>query len=158
MNMVESIARELTRRGWRLATAESCTGGMLSARLTARPGSSAYYAGGVVAYANDLKRRLLNVPPGELARHGAVSAPVARLMAGGALRRCAADVALSTTGIAGPDGATPGKPVGTVYIGIATREVCRAQRFHFAGQRAAVRRQACLAALRILRQTLTNGR
>jgi nicotinamide-nucleotide amidase len=106
------VARLLTGR--RIATAESCTAGMVAARLTDRPGSSDYVAGGVVAYSNEAKAELLGVDPGLIEAHGAVSEPVAEAMAVGALQRFGADTAVATTGIAGPAGGTPEKPVGTV--------------------------------------------
>lgn len=112
----------LAARGLRLATAESCSGGLVGVKLTAVPGSSRYYPGGVVAYSNESKRALLEVPAALLERHGAVSAEVARAMAEGARRRFGADLAVSTTGISGPDGGTPEKPVGLVYVGLASPE------------------------------------
>jgi nicotinamide-nucleotide amidase len=115
------VGRMLAERGLTLATAESCTGGLIGARLTAVPGSSRYYRGGVVAYANDAKRDLLGVPEPLLREHGAVSEPVARAMAEGARERFGADLALATTGISGPDGGTPEKPVGLVWIAYASK-------------------------------------
>ena len=106
----DQIAQLLTGR--RIATAESCTGGLLAARLTERPGSSAYLAGGLVAYANEAKTDLLGVDPALIDAHGAVSEPVAEAMAAGALRRFGADTAVAITGIAGPGGGTEDKPVG----------------------------------------------
>ena len=113
----DQVAQLLTGR--RIATAESCTGGLLSARLTERPGSSAYLAGGLVAYANEAKADLLGVDPALIDEHGAVSEPVAEAMADGALRRFGADTAVAITGIAGPDGGTEDKPVGTVCFTVA---------------------------------------
>jgi nicotinamide-nucleotide amidase len=118
--MEQVVGALLAARGLTLATAESCTGGLVGAKLTAVPGSSRYYLGGAVAYSNDAKQALLDVPGELLQRHGAVSAEVARAMAEGARRRFGAELAVSTTGISGPDGGTPEKPVGLVYVGFAS--------------------------------------
>jgi PncC family amidohydrolase len=122
----------------RVATAESCTGGTIAARLTSQPGSSAYFAGGVVAYANDVKERVLGVPAAVLARPGAVSEASAQAMAEGAGNLLGATHTVSTTGIAGPEGGTARKPVGLVYIGIATPGGTRVERHVFPGDRQAV--------------------
>ncbi|MCB4821459.1 CinA family protein [Roseicella aerolata] len=129
----------LESRGLRLATAESCTGGLIAAALTAIAGSSAVVTHGFVTYSNEAKRDVLDVPWGVLEGYGAVSDSVARRMAEGALARSGADVAVSCTGIAGPGGATPGKPVGLVHLGVAMRGETRAIRRVFPGDRAAVR-------------------
>ncbi|MFN2427507.1 MAG: competence/damage-inducible protein A [Candidatus Binatia bacterium] len=120
-SMEQVVGQLLTSRGLRVATAESCTGGLIGDRLTDVAGSSVYYSGGIVAYSNDLKERVLGVNVKTLEQYGAVSEQTAREMATGALRVAASDIAVSTTGIAGPDGGTPDKPVGTVAIAIATR-------------------------------------
>ncbi|MGI9626868.1 MAG: CinA family protein [Longimicrobiales bacterium] len=112
------VAETLSRRGWTLATAESCTGGLLGKTITDRPGSSAFYAGGVIAYANEIKVSQLGVSPEDLAAHGAVSESVAAQMADGVRDRFASDVALSVTGVAGPGGGTDQKPVGTVWMAV----------------------------------------
>jgi len=125
------VGRMLAERGLTLATAESCTGGLIGARLTAVPGSSRYYRGGVVAYANEAKRDLLGVPEALLREHGAVSEPVARAMAEGARARFGADLALATTGISGPDGGTPEKPVGLVWIAHASKQGVEAEQMIF---------------------------
>ena len=152
---VKSVMALLLERGWRLATAESCTGGLIAHWVTAIPGSSSVYAGGAVAYANEAKTALLGVPPALIERHGAVSAPVAEAMARGALERLGADVAVSTTGIAGPSGGTAEKPVGLVYIGVATRQgVCRAEACHFKGTRGEVQIAAGQAALEMIQTEL----
>jgi PncC family amidohydrolase len=111
----------LLARGWTVCAAESCTGGLLLSRLTDIPGSSQWVVGGVIAYADRIKRDLLGVPDDLLQTHGAVSEPVARAMAHGVIARFQTDVAISITGIAGPGGATPGKPVGLTYIGLLMR-------------------------------------
>jgi nicotinamide-nucleotide amidase len=129
----------LESRGLRLATAESCTGGLIAAALTAIAGSSAVVTHGFVTYSNEAKRDVLGVPWGVLEGYGAVSDSVARRMAEGALARSGADVAVSCTGIAGPGGATPGKPVGLVHLGVSMRGETRAIRRVFPGDRAAVR-------------------
>ena len=121
----------LAERGTTLATAESCTGGLLGERVTAVPGASAYYRGGAVTYSNEAKTALLGVPEALLAAHGAVSGEVAQAMAEGARARFGADLAVSTTGISGPDGGTPDKPVGLVYVGFASSDGSEAHRFEF---------------------------
>src|SRR5207302_7165610 len=141
--------------GRRIATAESCTGGLLSARLTDLPGSSAYVAGGVLAYANEAKTELLGVAPDLIAEHGAVSEPVAEAMADGALRRFGADTAVAINGIAGPGGGTDDKPVGTVCFTVALaagRPVTRTIRLP--GNRNDVRERSTTVAMHLLRQTL----
>lgn len=150
----EIIARAAAR-GLTIATAESCTGGLIAGALTAAPGASAAFTHGFVTYADAAKTTMLGVPAALIARHGAVSPQVARAMACGARRASGADIAVSVTGIAGPDGGRPGKPVGTVYIGIAGpggRAAAFAHRFR--GDRAAVRAATTAAALRHLARAL----
>lgn len=122
------VVRLLTERGRRLVTAESCTGGYIAHRITNVPGASKILWGGLVTYANEAKQRCLGVAPELLAQHGAVSEPVAKAMAQGALATSGADLAIAVTGIAGPDGGTPDKPVGTVFIAVASRDKCVAKR------------------------------
>jgi nicotinamide-nucleotide amidase len=141
-------------RGLRLGTAESCTGGLLGGRLTDIPGSSAVYVGGVVCYANELKTSLLGVPPAMIEAHGAVSEPVAIAMAEGAVARLGVDLAVSVTGIAGPDGGTEEKPVGTVWFGIAGPDGAEARRSVFGGGRHEVRARAAQAALYLMLRRL----
>jgi PncC family amidohydrolase len=133
-----------------LATAESCTGGNVSARITAVPGASDYFLGGIVAYANEAKVNLLGVSPETLAIRGAVSAECAREMAEGARRALGVDLAVSTTGIAGPTGATARKPVGLVYVALAGPDGTDVEEFHFPGGRAVVTAAATEAALLML--------
>jgi PncC family amidohydrolase len=133
-----------------LATAESCTGGNVAARITSVAGASDYFLGGIVAYANDAKAKLLGVSPQTLATRGAVSAESAREMAEGARRAFAADLAVATTGIAGPDGGTARKPVGLVYIALAGPDGTQVEEFHFPGGRAVVTDAATEAALLML--------
>ena len=154
--LLTAIAAALLARRQTLATAESCTGGLLGAALTRRPGSSAWYAGGVVAYANELKIRLLGVSPEILAAQGAVSAATARAMAAGARRRCRTGYAVAVTGIAGPDGGSAEKPVGTVCFAWAVRGgATTTETRHFAGGREAVRAQSAACALAGLIERLT---
>ncbi len=150
----EVVADELRGRGLTLAVAESCTGGLLGARITARPGSSDYFAGGVISYADRAKMDLLDVPPGMLAQYGAVSAEVAGAMAEGARGALHADYALSITGVAGPDGGTAEKPVGLVYLGCAGPEGTRVRKGSFPGDRDSVRTFSATAALHLLRRAL----
>ena len=117
---IEQIREQLLERGWYLAVAESATGGLMGHTITRIPGSSRYFLGGVIAYANEVKEAALNVQSESLKRWGAVSAQVAMEMASGARHLTGAEVALSTSGIAGPTGATPEKPIGLYYIGLAT--------------------------------------
>ncbi|MDL9935256.1 competence/damage-inducible protein A [Gordonia sp. ABSL1-1] len=147
------LAHALT--GVRIATAESCTGGLVAARLTDRAGSSAYVWGGVVSYSNDVKTDMLDVPATMIAEHGAVSEQVARAMADGARRRLGADIAVSTTGIAGPDGGSTEKPVGTVCFGLSIAGRTTATRTRrFPGDRATVRALATTAALHLVLDAL----
>ena len=149
----EQVARLLTGR--RIATAESCTAGLLAARLTDRPGSSAYVAGGVVAYANEIKSGLLGVEPALIAEHGAVSAQVAEAMACGAIARFGADTAVAITGVAGPGGGTPDKPVGTVWFAVALRDGPVTTRcVRIPGERPDVRDRSTTVAMHLLRRAL----
>ncbi|TCS72352.1 nicotinamide-nucleotide amidase [Sulfuritortus calidifontis] len=142
------LGEALLARGWRLATAESCTGGWVAQAVTAIAGSSNWFDRGFVTYSNEAKQDMLAVRADSLARHGAVSEAVVREMVAGALARSRADLALAISGIAGPTGGSAEKPVGTVWIAWGLRDgVQRAQRFHFDGDRTAVRRQSVLAAL-----------
>ncbi len=147
----DRLGRLLETAGATLATAESCTGGRIGDRITARPGSSRYYVGGVVAYSNPLKESLLGVPAGVLAADGAVSAACAGAMARGAAQRLGADVGLATTGIAGPDGGTDEKPVGLVHIAVYDRrtETVEAVERRFGGDRQMIKERTVLEALEL---------
>ncbi|MCC2671460.1 MAG: competence/damage-inducible protein CinA [Armatimonadetes bacterium] len=152
-----AVIELLKSRGRTVACAESCTGGGLGARLTSVSGSSAAFLGGVVTYSNDAKVKLLGVDPALLETHGAVSAPVAEAMARGVQERLGADLAVSITGVAGPDGGTAEKPVGLVYVGVATPERVFAVENHFIGIREDVRRRSTQVALQLLREELLRG-
>ena len=150
------VARLLAGR--RIATAESCTGGLLAARLTDRPGSSAYVAGGLVAYANEAKTGLLDVDSTLIQVHGAVSEPVAEAMAAGALRRFDADTAVAITGIAGPDGGTEDKPVGTVCFTVALADGKSSTRtLRLPGNRADIRERSTTVAMHLLHRALVGA-
>jgi len=152
------VGRALLARGARVAVAESCTGGLVGARLTSIPGSSRYVLGGIVAYHNRAKAALLRVPPAMLRRHGAVSAPVAAAMARGARRACGADHAVGVTGIAGPGGGGAGKPVGLVHVAVCGLGATRCRQAVFRGGRRQVREQAAELALILLLERLEDGR
>jgi len=153
--MVLDLCRE---QGLTLATAESCTGGLVAARLTAIPGSSEVFVGGVVAYSNEVKAGELGVPDEVLERHGAVSAEAAEAMATGARERLGADVAVSVTGVAGPGGGTPEKQVGLVFLHVEGPDGFLARRLDFPGDRDAIRGRATAAALHLVRTLLSQRR
>jgi nicotinamide-nucleotide amidase len=156
---VEELVLSLAAaRGLRLATAESCTGGMVAARLTSVPGSSASFVGGVVAYGDDVKRRELGVADELLAEHGAVSAEVAAAMAEGARGGFDADVAVAVTGVAGPDGGTPEKPVGRVHLHAAGPDGTLSRTLDLPGEREQIRVRATVTALHLLRALLLGSR
>jgi nicotinamide-nucleotide amidase len=145
---VAALAGQLLARGWRLATAESCTGGLIAATCTSAAGSSDWFERGFVPYSNDAKTELLGVDAALIAAHGAVSDPVACAMATGALAHSRADVSVAVTGIAGPGGGVPGKPVGTVWLAVARRgEAPQALRLQLPGDRSAVREATVREAL-----------
>ncbi|NOZ08428.1 MAG: CinA family nicotinamide mononucleotide deamidase-related protein [FCB group bacterium] len=148
------VGKLLLNAGKTLSVAESCTGGLLSKRLTDIPGSSRYFSGGVVSYSNDLKRELLDVPDDLLTRFGAVSEPVARAMAEGCRTRTGSDFALSMTGISGPDGGSEEKPVGLVFIALASGSETRVKKMHLIPERTLHREMTVAAALDLLRRFL----
>jgi nicotinamide-nucleotide amidase len=147
-SMVAQLAGQLLAQGRRLATAESCTGGLIAAACTERSGSSAWFERGFVTYSNEAKTEMLGVDATLIAAHGAVSEPVARAMAEGALARSHAEVAVAVTGVAGPAGGSPDKPVGTVWLAWAALGADTvAVRCQFSGDRAAVRQATVQRAL-----------
>jgi nicotinamide-nucleotide amidase len=151
----EVVGEALVAKGWRLAAAESCTGGLLARRITDVPGSSRYFERGYVTYSNESKVELVGVKPADLEAHGAVSAPVAEQLARGARERAKVDVGVGITGVAGPDGGSEEKPVGTVFIAVSSPvgEVVRAYRFM--GTRRTIRERAAQTALDLVRRSLT---
>ncbi|HJX49385.1 MAG TPA: nicotinamide-nucleotide amidohydrolase family protein, partial [Gaiellaceae bacterium] len=151
---VLALCRE---RGWTMGTAESCTGGLVAARLTGIPGSSDVFRGGVVAYANEIKQAELDVPADLLAEHGAVSPEVAEAMAKGARARLGVDVAVSVTGIAGPDGGTEEKPVGLVYLHAEGPGGGVGREFSFPGDRPSIRARSVVGALHLVRRFLVES-
>ncbi len=156
---IEELVLELCRaRGLTIGTAESCTGGLVAARLTSIPGSSEAFRGAIVAYHDGVKRDELGVPAELIERHGAVSAEVAEAMAGGARTRLGVDLGLSVTGIAGPGGGTPEKPVGLVYVHVSGESGGAALKLDFPGERQAIRMRAAVAVLHLCRRFLTQSR
>jgi nicotinamide-nucleotide amidase len=156
-DLAASLGNVLRERGRTLSVAESCTGGMIAKLLTDVPGSSDYFLGGVVSYADSAKRELLAVKEETLRAHGAVSEEVALEMARGARERFGSDLAVAVTGIAGPDGGTPDKPVGTVHFALAERNAAEiARKREFIGDRAAVRLASCLYALDLVRRRVAH--
>jgi nicotinamide-nucleotide amidase len=154
---LEAVVGDLLRAaGWRIAVAESCTGGLLASRLTDVPGSSDYVEAGVVCYSNTTKVDWLGVPASLIAQHGAVSEPVGLAMAEGIRRRTAANVGIGITGIAGPGGGTPEKPVGTVVAAVMTDKNTRVRTFQFFGSREQVKFQSAQAAMNMLRLMMSN--
>jgi PncC family amidohydrolase len=156
--MSENLARRtgelLIQRGWTIGVGESCTGGLLGHIITNIPGSSVYFKGGVIAYANDVKRDLLGVAPETLETYGAVSEQSAVEMAIGARTNTGADVGVSITGIAGPDGGTEAKPVGLTWIGVSTVAEDRAERYIWEGDRDTIKERSAHAALELVNQIL----
>ena len=152
--LVLDLAEALRRQGLCIATAESCTGGLIAAACTAVAGSSDWFERGFVTYSNAAKTELLGVPEALLRAHGAVSEPVALAMAEGALRRAPVQRAVAVTGIAGPGGAVPGKPVGTVWLALAQPGQTQAWLLPLGGDRAAIRHATVVAALQALRRSV----
>jgi nicotinamide-nucleotide amidase len=152
--MEEVVGALLLARELALATAESCTGGLLAKRITDTPGSSRYFERGFVTYSNRSKVELLGVSQADLDAHGAVSTPVAEQMASGAARAAGVEVGIGITGVAGPDGGTEEKPVGTVFIGVHGPPGGAVRRYHFVGTRNSVRMRSAQAALDLVRRHL----
>jgi nicotinamide-nucleotide amidase len=148
------VASSCRARGLTVATVESCTGGLVGHLITEVPGSSAYFLGGFVTYSDGLKRAMVGVPDDVLAAHGAVSAQVALAMAAGGRERTGADVAVAVTGIAGPDGGTPAKPVGLTYVAVADRSGQIVRRHVWSGDRTDNKRRSAAAALELLLERL----
>jgi PncC family amidohydrolase len=140
-----------------VATAESCTGGLIAKLITDVAGSSGYFRGGIVSYSNEAKVRLLGVPPEQLAAHGSVSAQVARSMALGALDRTGADLAVAVTGVSGPGGGSPAKPIGLTYIAVADSAGADVRRFLWVGDRMANREASARAAVEWLLERVSAG-
>ncbi len=157
-SMAEVLGGLLRRQRLTVATAESCTGGLIGDQITNVPGSSDYFTGGVTAYSNRVKTDVLGVKASTLERYGAVSAPTVRAMANGVCRVLAADVGIAVSGIAGPGGATPGKPVGLAYVAVAFRGRVKAERHRFAGSRRMVKERAATAAMDLCRRVLSAER
>jgi PncC family amidohydrolase len=147
--LVERLQAGCLERGLHLGTAESCTGGLIGAAVTSRPGASGYYLGGFITYADAVKHDLVGVPRDVLDAHGAVSAQVAIAMADGARARLGADIAVSVTGVAGPDGGTAGKPVGLTYVAVADARGTDVRRHLWTGDRHANQRDSAAAALEL---------
>jgi PncC family amidohydrolase len=150
MNMEEKVGMLLGQKGMKISVAESCTGGLIAKKITDIAGASDYFEMGVTTYSNRAKELLLGVPGEVLARKGAVSREVAEAMATGVRRLASADVGLSVTGIAGPGGGTPAKPVGTVFVGLSWADRTLVRQFLFHGERGAIREETAEEALKIV--------
>ncbi len=150
VQLVERLQATCLDRGLTVATAESCTGGLVAKLITDIAGSSGYFRAGLVSYSNDAKVRLLGVPDDLLAAHGAVSAQVARSMALGALERTGADIAVAVTGVSGPSGGSPAKPVGLTYVAVADVSGVDVRRFVWSGDRSGNRESSARAALELM--------
>ena len=154
--LVGQLASRLLENGHRITTAESCTGGLIAKTLTDLPGSSGWFERGFITYSNTAKVEMLAVPAAEIETHGAVSQPVVRAMARGALLHSRADYSVAVTGIAGPDGGSAGKPVGTVWVAVASSARCKARQHCFAGDRNAVREATLRVALQAVLELMDN--
>lgn len=150
MRLEERIGKELAKHSLSLCTAESCTGGLVAGRITGVSGSSGYFEGGFITYSNTAKSHLVGVPGELIKEYGAVSDETARSMAEGARKRLGTDMSAAVTGIAGPTGGTPEKPVGTVYIAVAREGKTSVRKFQFTGNRHGIRRQTTQEALKFI--------
>jgi len=155
VDLARRVGGALRAGGRRLATVESCTGGLVAHLITEIPGSSDYFVGALVTYSNELKEALADVPADVLEAHGAVSAQVARAMAEGARRRLAVDVAVAVTGVAGPDGGSAAKPVGLTYVAVADPDGIDVRRHLWDGDRTANKRHSAAAALELVLERTT---
>jgi nicotinamide-nucleotide amidase len=155
-DLAATVLELCKRGGLHIAVGESCTGGLLGARLTAIPGSSAVMTGGVIAYSNAVKTEMLGVPTALIERHGAVSEPVAVAMASGARSRVGAEIGVGVTGVAGPDGGTPDKPVGLVWIAVDVGGTVQARGPRLIGDRAEIRYRASQTALDMMRRLVSD--
>lgn len=155
-NSAKMLVDILSHKKLKVASAESCTGGLVSAAITSVPGASCVFDGTVVSYSNEVKNALLGVPENVLDTHGAVSTQCAEAMADGVRSLMGADIGISLTGIAGPGGGTPEKPVGTVYLGISSKCGVRSHLLTLSGDRDSVREQSVLAALRAAAEEASN--
>ena len=156
--LIRELGQTLAERGSMLAAAESCTGGLIAHLVTNIPGSSEWFAGAVVAYANQVKSSVLNVPEAVIATHGAVSQEVVLSMASGVQRLLGVEASLAVSGIAGPDGGTPTKPVGSVWMAWSIGELQRTSFHHFSGSRLEIKQQSALAALEGILELLRVGK
>lgn len=146
--LAKKLGRLCKERKLTLSVAESCTGGMIGAAITAIPGSSAYFYGGIISYSNEVKRAMLGVPQNILDKKGAVSAETVKAMVIGVQRLCRTDCGIAVSGVAGPDGGTKQKPVGLVYVGIGSEKKAKAFKYYFKGNRQEIRKQTTQAALK----------
>jgi PncC family amidohydrolase len=153
----ELLGLLLREKGLNIALAESCTGGLIASRITDIPGSSEYFEAGVVVYSNQAKQRFLSVPEQSIQAYGAVSKEVAEKMAEGVRQATGTDIGLSVTGIAGPGGGSPEKPVGTVYLGLSAKEGTLVRKFQFTGTRTEIKEQTATEALKFV-MALLEGR
>ncbi len=158
MELKKKLGELLKERGLTIAVAESCTGGLLGNMITDVPGSSAYFRGGIIAYQNDVKQKLLNVPSSVLTAVGAVSEEVARAMANGVRKLLGSDIGVGITGIAGPGGGTPDKPVGLVYIAVEGQHEAECWRFIWDGNRLDNKRSSATAAIELVVKLLEENR